>query len=336
MLDALDEEPVFPEEDDARVRRRLDYLARPYPPLQREMRRSIHLLLRDEHRRSGLEAAWYVARVGPAQPYDDIAEATDPDTIPALISDPGLGGIARQPFVERWLDTGVFEQRQQVFARRDFTEAGFADPTGLFQVDGAGSWVILVDKTRLAGRPIPRSWEDLLHPQWQGDILSSGQNGVVLALLLVNLAQDFGLDGMRAFARNVREVRGGAAMARYVGTDDPRSAAICVLPNFWAHTVVRRDRSELVWPREGAYAPPILRLKKSETTPAANFIEAYITGREWAARMESARCFSVRDDVPAEPPGGALRWIGWERARSLDFTYIRETLVAAYLKERTP
>lgn len=330
---AFDDEPIFPEEE-LGIRRRLDFLARPFPPLQREMRRSLHLLFRDEQRRSGFEAAWFVARMGREQFYEDIVDAEDPDDIPALISEPGLGGIARQAFVERWMSTDVFERRPQTFARREFAEGGFADPTGLFQVYGAGCWVILVDTPRLGGRPVPRTWEDLLHPRWQGDIVSNGQDGIVVPLLLFNLRKDYGLDAVHALARNVRECRGGAAMARFAGTDDPKGAAIYILPHFWAGNVIRRDKVEMVWPREGAYAAPLIHLKKRAATPAADLAHAFITGRAWARWMESTSCASVRDDVPARPLPGPLRWVGWEYARSHDVHRARGALIAEFMKER--
>jgi|AGTN01.1.fsa_nt_gi ABC-type Fe3+ transport system, periplasmic component len=317
----LYDEPFFPEEEDG-TKRRLDYFGHTFPPLQREIRRRLHHHFRERK----LEAAWYVPRTLGDGLYGDFQDARDAADLPPLVSGIGLGAFTRPAFSGRWQAEGVFQETRQTLTRREFIEAGFADPLGLFHVYGAGAWVILADPARLDGRPLPRCWEDLLAPCYHGDIVANGAGGQLSPVLLFNFHRDFGADGIRALAPNLRDFWGGAKMARMAGTDDPQGAALYILPHFWAVNNIHPDRARMVWPREGAYATPLFLLHKHESNAAAQAARDFLTGPEWARTMESVCCSSIRDDTGAAPLPGALRWIGWEQARSLDFAALRPTL----------
>ncbi|CAH2601723.1 ABC transporter substrate-binding protein [Rhodovastum atsumiense] len=312
------DEPAFPEEEGG-PRRRLDYFGHVFPPLRRMVRQHLHEGFERERRRSGLTAAWYVPASLDSPDCAWVHETEDADWLPGLLSDAGLGRFTRPGFTTRWQQAGLYQPRPQPALRPDLAAAGLADPLGVCEVYGAGPWVILADRARLRGRPVPQGWEDLLSPQYRGDIVANGSDGRLAGVLLFNLFVDFGLDGLQALGANMWGFRGGAQMARNLGSGDPEGAALAILPYFWALNNIHRDRVALVWPREGAYAVPLLLLRRHDAPPAARLAHALLTGRDWAGRMESAGCASNRDDSGGAPLPGPLRWLGWSHARGLDF-----------------
>ncbi|GEO81026.1 ABC transporter substrate-binding protein [Pararhodospirillum oryzae] len=326
------DEPEFPEEEGAPPRR-LDFLGITFPPMQREMRRRLHALYtraRVTGADQGQDIAWYVPRTVQDSFYAFLLTTPDPLDLPALALDGGLGHFARADFVRRWIDTPVFERKAQTIARPCLQGAGLEDPHGLFEVTGAGSWVILADLPRLNGRPVPRTWEDLLHPRYQRDILVNGTRGMISPVLMWNFYQDFGLDGLTALGRNTADIRGGAQMARYAGRPGPLGAALSILPRFWAFTVIHPETTRVVWPAEGAYATPQLVLRQRETTPGAALTHAFLTGPDWARGLDALGCASVRDDLGVPPLPGRVRWVGWDLVQSGRMGGERATLEAAF------
>lgn len=323
----LIDDPFFPE-DVGGPARPLDVLGHCFPPLARELRRQ----LADHFRAGPAGARWYVPTVQGHDPYGELPHTDDADALPALIMDLGLGKFARSGFIRRWGDSGRFRRRRQTIARPEFTAAGFADPDGMFQVVGAGAWVILADRVRLGGRPAPRCWADLTHPRFGGDIVANGRDGRLTPPLAFNLYGELGEDGLTALGANVKAIWGGAQMARTAGTDNPDGAALYVLPRFWALANGRPERVDTVWPRDGAICAPVLLLRRAVANAAADHAETFLTAPAWARTLDGAACASVRPDIDARPLPGPLRWLGWDRVRAWDLDALRPVIDAAFAK----
>jgi ABC-type Fe3+ transport system substrate-binding protein len=195
------------------------------------------------------------------------------------------------------------------------TEGGLVDPTGTFHTFAVVPFVFLVDTARLQGRPVPRTWGDLLHPSWHDEIVFGGwrprNQGPYLeynSFLLLSLWAEFGASGLAAFSANVRGLVHNIQTARTMGTGDDTVGSIAILPWLHAELSPRRPRVRVIWPEDGALAMPIVyMLKASRADRVAPLVE-YLTGGD-LARAWGRSCYP---SAFAEWPAGArLKWHGW-------------------------
>ncbi|GAB4434858.1 MAG: hypothetical protein Kow0031_16620 [Anaerolineae bacterium] len=101
----------------------------------------------------------------------------------------------------------------------------------------------------------PTSWEDLIKPEWQGQIMiahpsSSGTSYTQLCTILQLKGEEAGWEYQRAFANNVLQfTKSGSAPARFVGQGE---AAVAIV---FSHDIVTQQENglplQLTFPAEG-------------------------------------------------------------------------------------
>jgi len=195
--------------------------------------------------------------------------------------------------------------------------AGLADPLDGFGVFAAIPLVFLVDHTRLAGRAPPLRWADVLGAQWRGEVVFGGwrpHTGVPFSdynqFLLLCLLEEFGEDGVRAFAASVRGLQHNVVSARTAGGGGGLGGAVTILPWMQAEMAPRRDRVSVVWPEDGAYAMPIGFVQRPEMTERLRPLVDMLTGAQFG-RVLARNCYPPT----TAPMPGSLKWPGWERVR---------------------
>lgn len=325
----LDDEPVFPENENGK-RRKLDFLGHAACPFRTLLRQRLHRLLSDPRRFGGAAPAWFMpAGCHAAHVYEELWKTEDADALPCLLADTGFGDYNRPEFKQRWLDSGFYAPIPDAAVRREFREAGLLDRLGRHQVYGASPELILVDLARLGARPVPRTWSDLLHPRFARDIVISGEPGDIHESFLFGLYQDHGTQALEFLGANVKDFMHPAEMAKCAGSLNPRGAALYIVPGFFARGCPHGHRVRVVWPEDGAYVSPFYMLRRSDPTPAAEAVRSFLTSAEWALQLSQLGLIPARED--SAPLPGPLRWVGWDFVRGNDLEALRGPLNAAFV-----
>jgi ABC-type Fe3+ transport system substrate-binding protein len=209
------------------------------------------------------------------------------------------------------------------------------DPLGAFSVFAVIPLVFLVDHCRLGDRPVPRRWSDVLGPQYRRDVIFGGwrPNDRVPytdfnEFLLLCLLEEFGRDGIDAFAANVKLLQHNIRTVRSAGSDSDQGAAIAILPWLQADLCPRRERTSVVWPEDGAFAMPIGFAARPGHRARLKPLIDYMSGPTLGALLAKNRYPPVTTAVAdAFPPGARLKWPGWNQVRSHDM--VERTKLAA-------
>lgn len=284
---------------------RLDLLARMPIPL----RRPFKLALEPVAARHGLEVCalmggeWYA-------PFDALMRAGAGR--PGMVVTPW----SPEPLCDHLLGTA----ESIALPRPDIHPACAAllDPLGAFTVFAVIPLVFLVDHEKLGSRPAPCQWSDLLGPAFAGEVVFGGWRphaGVPFTdynqFLLLSLAEEFGAEGVRAFAAAVKGLRHNVVSARTAGSGHAEAGAVTVLPWLQAEMAPRRDRVSVIWPEDGAYAMPIGFVADPRQLERLRPLMDVLTGPE-SGRMLMRNCYPpLNGSVP-----GALKWLGWDRVRA--------------------
>jgi len=307
------------------VARGWDFLGSCPAPLRMRMRDELADLLR-ERQFKGAERLKCCMPMGHGgrTPMERLRYIRDIEDFPKLLASSEHGNAFNRAFHARHVETGAFVAPQPSGFPDAFEQAGLIDPNGWVGVYAVAPFVLLVDRARLGSRPLPQSWGDLADPVYRGEIALSGWRPdgarhwrAFNQFFLVAIARLLGDRLLRGMLDNLAGLTHSAQMPRLAGT--PNSlAAIYVLPWSLADLCPRRDRAEVVWPREGALAFPLWltaqAAHRERLAPLADYFFAPATAR-W---LDHNRYPSLAPGAAGLPDQARLAWPGWDflRARS--------------------
>ena len=134
--------------------------------------------------------------------------------------------------------------------------AEFRGPDNLWVGTNLHVMVIMVNERQLKGLPAPKTWSDLMKPEWKGKFAITDPSKSGTAYLLVyGLLRQFGRDGLEKIAANA--VVTSSSGTTYKGVASGEYAAGLTL-EYAAQEYVAGGQKEikLVYPSEGSYLAP--------------------------------------------------------------------------------
>lgn len=303
-----------------------DFLGSCPAPLRMRMRDDLADLLRETHRTRGerLKGCMPMGQGG-RTPFERLRYIRDLEDFPKLLASADHGNAFNRAFHARHVETGAFVAPQPAGAAAAFENAGLIDPRGWIGVYAVAPFVLLVDRARLGARKIPKNWADLADPVYRGDIALSGwrpegapQWRAFNQFFLVAVARLLGDKVLREVLANLAGLAHSAQMPRLAGTANS-VAAIYVLPWALADMCPRRDRTEVLWPREGALAFPLWMTAQAAHSERVAPLADYFFSPKTARWLDHNRYPSLAPTGGATLPADArLAWPGWDffRARA--------------------
>lgn len=264
-------------------------------------------------------------------PYDPLRDAKHADELPGMVASIGFGDFWRRDFVSRFVDKGVFASVAPAQTSPLHEAAGLIDPRGAYTIYGVTPYLFVVDQARLGSLPAPRSWAELLEPRYAGRITMCGDGDDMADAVLLNIYKDHGMAGVHALADACRGLMHSSSMAKAAGARTEETAAIFIMPAFFACSTKQPEGVRVIWPEDGAAASPLYFLaKKSELTRLAPLTQALTTG---FASIPSAAWFAplaLNQDKSPLPPEAKLKWLGWDFVAEHDINALRDRLGAEF------
>jgi hypothetical protein len=253
--------------------------------------------------------------------YADYADHFETlDDMPDIIITPGFNSFFHPHFVERFITTGTFASVNSFAGDRHLSAMGITDPDGNYTMLAMNLLVIVVDHTRLGGRPVPQCWTDLLNPEYEKRIAIRGnRDGSFCETLLLSLYKDFRSEGLDRLGRNVAWGWHPSQMVKAAGSGKEDTPAISVMPLFFANNIKNRENVTIVWPSDGALVSPVTMLVKADKREELRQLVDFLTGPEVAAICAGAAFPAVHPDVDNHLPENAtFKWIGWDFVKNRD------------------
>ena len=253
--------------------------------------------------------------------YADYADHFETLTdMPDIIITPGFNSFFHPHFVERFIKTGQFASVTSYAGDRHLAAMGISDPDGHYSMLAMNLLVLVVDHTRMGGRPVPQTWANLLDPVYAGSIAIRGnKDGTFCETLLLALHKDFGADGLACLGRNVAWGWHPSQMVKAAGSGREDTPAISIMPLFFANTISRRDQVSIIWPGDGALVSPVTMLVKADKREELKELIAFLNGAEVAGICAGAAFPAMHPEVDNRLPDNAtFKWIGWDYVKNHD------------------
>lgn len=200
------------------------------------------------------------------------------------------------------------------------------DPVGHYSVLAVAPAIFLINTEALQGRPIPRSWKDILDPIYARSVsLPIGDFDLFNAILL-NIYKQYGEEGLASLGRSLmRSMHPSQMVKSNKGKQD--HPAVTIMPNFFTKMVREGGTMVAVWPADGAIISPIFMLSKREKIallqPAVDFFASQAVGEILAHKGLFPSMHPEVDNRLKQENG--FMWLGWDFIYSHDIGALIKT-----------
>ncbi len=271
---------------------------------------------------SGVNTELKAASVGTQWVEENLENVTDADELPDLFMSAGFDLFFDLKKIGRFRKQGVFSDLVKYDGENPlFAGRNLKDPSGNYSIFSVVPAVFLVNTAELNGREMPRSWKELLEPEWEQSVsLPVGDFDLFNAILL-NIHDLYGDEGVEKLGRSMLLAQHPAQMIKSNRLKQKRPA-VTIMPYFFTKTAKQGGTMEAVWPEDGAIISPIFMLAKKERAAELQPVVDFFASRQVGETLSHQGLFpSLHPEVDNNLPDDApMLWLGWDTILNTDLS----------------
>ncbi|MGE4319306.1 MAG: ABC transporter substrate-binding protein [Deferribacterales bacterium] len=237
-----------------------------------------------------------------------------------FFDDASLGGLVKE---------GMFE---------DMTGAchgymsGLKDPRGNYGMVGVVPAVFMVNLDALEGREVPKSWADILKPEFRRSVSLPVGDFDLFNALLVHIHRMFGDEGVVNLADSMVQSMHPAQMVKNAGKKNVEKPAVTIMPYFFTKMLFGNKTVEIVFPEEGCIISPIFMLTRRDRKEVIKSAADFLYGKEVGEILSHRGLFpALNSEVDNRlPETMKFNWIGWDYIYSTDMGALLKRLDALF------
>ena len=333
LNDAIKESGLYDDKAGQRKERRPDLLAYIPCPLKQFFKENLDMVLAKHRERTGISYDCEVPMgCGSKDEFEDQWMNEDIDRMPDIIISMGFGDFFRKEFVDRFVKTGHFKAVLPSNVNRDFSDSGLIDPDGRYTVYSHHPYLFMIDKMKLGNLPVPKTWQDLLNPAYENNIIVGGHGDEISETILLHYVREFGSSAVEKLAGNIKSIWHGAEMAKHAGSRSSEGAAIYVASHFFASTCPRKEAVQIFFPEDGIAASHLYMLVKKNPEKDPRVIIDYLFGKLYGNQSVEQFFPVINGDIKDRVyEGKKIRWAGWDFIRQNDIHTLRDEMTSNFI-----
>jgi putative spermidine/putrescine transport system substrate-binding protein len=254
------------------------------------------------------------ASVGADWIEENIQNIENADELPDIFLSAGFETFFDKKTIGRFKDQSIFTDITGGLVNSDFEGLGIKDPHQDYSIVAAVPAVFMVNHDVLGDLPIPRTWADLLKPEYEQQVaLPVGDFDLFNAILLA-IHKEHGEDGIKKLGRCMLKSMHPSQMvtnAKRVAEEKP---LITIMPYFFTKMARMVSSLEIIWPEDGAILSPIFMLTKQSSLERVRPIAEYLASKPVGEILAQKGLFpsthpEVDNLLDFDHP---WKWIGWD------------------------
>ncbi len=256
---------------------------------------------------------------------DNLKNITDPSGIPDLFISAGFDLFFDEEKIGKFKNNSVFKDSVSYSGvNPSFKNYNLKDPQGHYSMIGVVPAVFLVNLKDIGGRKVPKTWEDILSPEFENSVSLPVGDFDLFNGILLNIHKRFGEDGVRKLGRSLLESLHPSQMVKSEKKAVNRPV-ITILPYFFTKTVREGSTMTAVWPEDGAIISPLFMLAKADRLDKLQEIIDFFASKETGEILSHQGLFpSTHPEVDNRlSENNTFSWLGWDYIYRID---IAETI----------
>ncbi|MCK5785477.1 MAG: ABC transporter substrate-binding protein [Candidatus Sabulitectum sp.] len=245
---------------------------------------------------------------------NNIKGVTDAADLPDLFISAGFDMFFDEEMIGKFKRQGVFEDTTTLPKFNSlFDDLNLKDPRKHYAMIGVVPAVFLINRDELDGRDVPRTWEDIMKPEFEKRVSLPVGDFDLFNGILLNINKHYGEEGVTKLGRSLLQSMHPSQMVKSnrLKTQKP---IVTIMPYFFTKVVKEGGPMIAVWPEDGAIISPIFMLAKKEKIEKLQPVIDFFASVEVGKILSHSGLFpSVHPDLDNNiPDGNKFMWLGWD------------------------
>lgn len=220
----------------------------------------------------------------------------------------------------RWKESRAFTDILPPQTNPDFADIDVRDPDGDYSIIAVVPAVFVVHLENAPELAPPRTWADILRPEYQGRVALPVSDFDLFNGILLNIHREFGDEGITALARSMMTGMHPAQMVQSANRTRAQKPFVTIMPYFFTRMVRDTERTRIVWPEDGSIICPVFMLVRRDRAEQVRELAECLGGPEIARILShNGRFPSLHPEIDNQLPARApFKWLGWDYIHSND------------------
>ncbi len=244
----------------------------------------------------------------------EIRTVTDASQLPDLFVSAGFETFFDPGGIGKYKDQGVFTDLLTEPINKNFAGIDLRDPKRHYSLISVVPAVFMVNHDELGGLPAPRTWADILKPEYEQKVALPVGDFDLFNAILLTIDMLYGDEGVKKLGRSMFRSMHPAQMIKNAQRVAEEKPPITIIPYFFSRMAGMVKSLQVVWPEDGAIISPIFMLTKSDKKVQLQPIAEFLFSKEIGEILTGKGLFpslnpEVKNLLPEQHP---WQWVGWD------------------------
>lgn len=266
---------------------------------------------------------------------EDVIRANHPEKLADIFISAGFDLFFEDKLMGKFKKEHIFKDITGIERyNRDFQndEISLKDPDGDYSMLGVVPAIFLVNRDMLGDREVPRSWKDILKPEFKKSVSLPISDFDLFNSILVNINKNYGEEGIEKLGKALLQNLHPAQMVKSDKLKE-NTPTVTIMPYFFTKMIKEDGPMIPIWPEDGAVISPIFMLTKKEKEEKIKKIVNYLAGEEVGKIFSHQGLFpTVNPNVDNRLEDRKFMWCGWDYIHNNNIGEILEKCKSIFFK----
>jgi ABC-type Fe3+ transport system substrate-binding protein len=267
---------------------------------------------------------------------EDVIKANHPEKLADMFISAGFDLFFEDELMGKFKNEGIFKDFTGMTEyNKDFNneDISLKDPDGDYSMLAVVPAVFLVNTDALGDRPFPKSWADLLKPEFENSVSLPISDFDLFNAILISIYKNYGEDGVRKLGKTLLQNMHPSQMVKSdkLKVNVP---AVTIMPYFFTKMTGQGGPMVAQWPEDGAALSPIFMLTKKSKEKELKPLVDFFAGEEIGTILSHQGLFpTVNPNVDNNLGDKKFMWVGWDYIKNNDIGKILKHCEKLFFEE---
>jgi ABC-type Fe3+ transport system substrate-binding protein len=232
---------------------------------------------------------------------DLLDSATVAEGLPDLMISSSYNLIQSENFRTQFLNKGIFGGIPENFYPKEYPK-NLINLGKLYHIAflGFSSWGIIRDTSVKGEIPVPKSWCELVGPEYKNLLSIHGCHGHAGNVsILIKLLNNGGISAIRNFADNIKHVGHFSELIKSINSTNKERTPFVILPGSAIANIPSTKHAEMLMMNESIVGPMMLIVKQFRIEQCSDLIRFFV-GSDFIKILSGNAFFQARDILGIE------------------------------------
>ncbi len=267
---------------------------------------------------------------------EDVIKANHPEKLADMFISAGFDLFFEDELMGKFKHEGIFKDITGMTEyNKDFNNENISlkDPDGDYSMLAVVPAVFLVNTDALGDRPFPKSWADLLKPEFENSVSLPISDFDLFNAILISIYKNYGEDGVKKLGKTLLQNMHPSQMVKSnkLKTNVP---AVTIMPYFFTKMTGQGGPMVAQWPEDGAALSPIFMLTKKSKEKELKPLADFFASKEIGEILSHQGLFpTVNPEVENNLGDKKFMWVGWDYIKNNDIGSILKHCEKLFFEE---